>query len=228
MFVPTDSPVNMRRLERLGKTGKDERGTDMSRTTSTAAASAPPLTPIQNLSPGNMSLPDPDLGKLFDRDPYLRMHEQEIRRRYGILKNTVQAIDENEGGLEKFTRSYRQYGIHVLPDNSIKCLEWAPGAEALFLRGDFNGWNQSSHPFKRQAHGKWELVMPAAADGTCAIPHESKVKLLVKSKDGQLLDRICPWATYVVQPQDSVVYDHVFWNPPQTVPVSAREAGSAV
>jgi 1,4-alpha-glucan branching enzyme len=39
--------------------------------------------------------------------------------------------------------------------------------------------------------------------------------LLLKSKDGQLLDRICPWATYVVQPQDSVIYDHVFWNPAQ-------------
>ena len=161
-----------------------------------------------------MQLPtEPDLEKLFGLDPYLRPHENEIRRRYRNLNNIVHAITEREGGLQNFARSYKTYGIHVQTDNSIRCLEWAPGAEALYLRGDFNDWNQTSHPFKDIGFGKWELVLPPAADGKCLIPHKSKVKLVVKSKDGRLLDRLCPWATYVAPPQDSVVYDHVFWNP---------------
>lgn len=156
-----------------------------------------------------------DFEKLFQSDSYLRIHEGEIRRRFNILKEKVAEIDSNHGGIENFTRSYKQFGIHVLPDNSIRVLEWAPGAEAMFLRGDFNDWNKTSHPFKKLDFGKWQLDIPAKADGSCPLPHKSKVKLVIVTRDGRMFDRICPWATYVVQPPDSTIYDHVFWNPPQ-------------
>jgi len=40
--------------------------------------------------------------------------------------------------MDKFTRAYEEYGIHAHPDGSIHCKEWAPGAEALYLTGDFS------------------------------------------------------------------------------------------
>jgi 1,4-alpha-glucan branching enzyme len=104
----------------------------------------------------------------------------------------------------------------VNADNSITCLEWCPGAEALFLRGDFNDWNRISHPFKKLDFGKWELTIPAI-DGQPAIKHLSKLKLVVLTKSAEMADRISPWATYVVQPPKSTgntCYDHVLWNPP--------------
>lgn len=58
--------------------------------------------------------------------------------RYGVYLDWVDGIDEQEGGFEKFTRAYDEYGIHAQADGSIKCREWAPGAEALFLTGDFS------------------------------------------------------------------------------------------
>ena len=103
-------------------------------------------------------------------------------------------------------------------DNSITCHEWCPGADALFLRGDFNGWDRVSHPFKKLDFGKWELTIPAGSDGQPLIKHLSKVKLVVLTKSGEMVDRLDPWATYVVQPPKSTgvtLYDHVFWNPPQ-------------
>jgi len=59
--------------------------------------------------------------------------------RYGCFKKIVNDIENNEdGGLEKFTRGYDKFGIHPRPDGSVVCYEWCPGAQALFLRGDFS------------------------------------------------------------------------------------------
>ena len=40
--------------------------------------------------------------------------------------------------MDAFTSSYREYGLHVQPDNSIHGLEWCPAAEKLALVGDFS------------------------------------------------------------------------------------------
>lgn len=47
-------------------------------------------------------------------------------------------LEEAEGGFDQFTRSYKTFGAHRLPDNSLVFKEWAPAAEALFLTGDFS------------------------------------------------------------------------------------------
>lgn len=156
----------------------------------------------------------PKIEDLLNLDPYLRLHEREIRRRYGCLNQIIEGLDKTEGGLLEFAKSYKRYGIHAETNNSIRCLEWAPNAEAVFLRGDFNDWNRISHPFKNIGYGKWELLIPPNADGSCPIPHLSKLKIVILTKSGEMVDRLCPWATYVVQPVDNFVYDHVFWNPP--------------
>ena len=36
----------------------------------------------------------------------------------------------------------------------------APAAQAVFLMGDFNDWDPSSHPLKRQIDGAWRLEVP--------------------------------------------------------------------
>lgn len=157
----------------------------------------------------------PSLENLFKSDGYLRTHENEIRRRFNEFNSKLTEIQNNHGGLEKFTRSYNEYGFHVLSDNSVRILEWAPGAQGMFLTGDFNNWNRTSHPFKKLDYGKWQLDIPVNSDGSCPLAHQSKVKLVILTRDNRMVDRICPWATYVVQPSDSTVYDHVFWNPPR-------------
>lgn len=79
----------------------------------------------------------PDIDNLLTHDPYLKPYENEIRRRYQCFTEALTRIESAEG-LLKFCKSYNEYGIHCLPDNSIRVREWAPGAEALFLRGDFS------------------------------------------------------------------------------------------
>ncbi|KAK8752206.1 hypothetical protein OTU49_012502 [Cherax quadricarinatus] len=172
-----------------------------------------------------MKVEVPRLSDLLTRDPYLTKYEKEIRRRYGCFKKLVDQIDQAEGGMEKFSRGYETFGLHVNPDNSVTCVEWAPMAQGLFLKGDFNGWNKLSHPFKKLEYGKWEISLPANPDGSCPIKHTSRVKIgvmmsldqisLLTPKD-MMVDRLCPWASYVVQPPktEGLAYHHHFWNPP--------------
>ncbi|XP_033752279.1 1,4-alpha-glucan-branching enzyme-like [Pecten maximus] len=157
----------------------------------------------------------PEIEKLFDIDPYLRNVEQEIRRRYGCFEKIVNDINQSEGSLEKFSQGYQTFGIHSTPDNGIDMMEWAPGAEGIYLRGDFNNWEQTQYPFTKGEFGKWHLTLPPKPDGSCPIPHNSKIKLVIRTKSGELVDRLSPWANYVVKQEKVPVFDQVFWDPPQ-------------
>jgi 1,4-alpha-glucan branching enzyme len=86
-------------------------------------------------------------------------------------------INTYENGMEVFTRSYEHYGIHVAADGGIVCREWAPGATALYLTGDFNNWNRTQYPFKQGSFGKWDLTIGPNADGSVPIAHGSIVKV---------------------------------------------------
>lgn len=58
--------------------------------------------------------------------------------RYSLFYNHLKNIEENEGGLDKFSESYKTFGVNQLVDGGVYCKEWAPGAEAVFLTGEFS------------------------------------------------------------------------------------------
>ncbi|XP_062872486.1 1,4-alpha-glucan-branching enzyme isoform X3 [Trichomycterus rosablanca] len=157
----------------------------------------------------------PELSSLLQADSYLKPYEQDFKRRYGLFQKQLSLLEEAEGGFDQFTRSYKTFGAHRLPDNSVVFKEWAPAAEALFLTGDFNDWDKFSHPYKKKEFGKWELHVPPKEDGSPAVAHNSKLKVVLHTKEGERLYRISPWATYVTKLDTSVVYDWVYWDPPQ-------------
>uniref|UniRef100_A0A6Q2X897 1,4-alpha-glucan branching enzyme n=1 Tax=Esox lucius TaxID=8010 RepID=A0A6Q2X897_ESOLU len=118
----------------------------------------------------------PDFNSLLQMDPYLKPYEQDFKRRYGLFEKGLFLLEEAEGGFDQFTRSYRTFGVNRQPDNSLLFQEWAPAAEALFLTGDFNGWDNFSHPYKRKEFGKWELCLPPKRDKSPAVEHKTKLK----------------------------------------------------
>lgn len=94
----------------------------------------------------------PQLNSLLNFDGYLHNYKTEICRRYKEYRISLDLIESvnrifeklkitlnfQSEGLDRFTSSYNEYGIHVQEDNSIYCLEWAPGADGLSLVGDFS------------------------------------------------------------------------------------------
>uniref|UniRef100_H3AP55 1,4-alpha-glucan branching enzyme n=2 Tax=Latimeria chalumnae TaxID=7897 RepID=H3AP55_LATCH len=157
----------------------------------------------------------PELERLLETDPFLKPYERDFQRRYTLFYKHLKSIEEKEGSLDQFSRSYESFGMNKLKDGSLLLKEWAPGAEAVFLTGDFNGWNPFARPYKMLEFGKWELCIPPGEDGSSAVRHGSKLKVVLRSKTGQLIYRISPWAKYVVREEKNVIYDWVYWDPPQ-------------
>lgn len=88
----------------------------------------------------------------------------------------------------------------------------------MFLYSFIDGWQWEANPMKKLDFGKWEVVIPAKADGTCAINHLSEVKVIIRNHAGHLVSRLSPWAKYVVQPPKELGqgtnYKQIVWNPP--------------
>lgn len=64
-------------------------------------------------------------------------------QRYKKFNQVLHDIGENEGGIDKFSRGYESFGIHRCSDGGIYCKEWAPGAEGVFLTGEFSKYFES-------------------------------------------------------------------------------------
>ncbi|CAB0039297.1 unnamed protein product [Trichogramma brassicae] len=159
----------------------------------------------------------PQLNDLLNRDPYLKPYEKEIKKRYALYLDYIDKIRCGEKTLDAFTQSYNKFGVHVNADNSVTVKEWVPAAKQVFLTGDFNQWNKHLHPFTKLEFGKWELHIPPESDGSCKIKHLSEIKLIIEGPDGNYIERLSPWATYVVPPNnpatDGVNFRQRIWHP---------------
>lgn len=158
----------------------------------------------------------PEISNFLERDPYLKPYEKDIRRRYALFKDYLERIETGDNNLNKFSTAYNTFGIHFNEDNSVTAKEWAPGAQELFLTGDFNGWDRTKTSYKKLEYGKWELHLPPNPDGSCPIKHLSEVKVIVKDHNNELLERLSPWATYVTQPpnrNEGTTYKQRIWHP---------------
>ena len=137
----------------------------------------------------------------FRRDIELRMDNYR-RMRYALVQN---------GNLSDFANAHKYYGFHHTLDGWVY-REWAPAADALYLMGDFNDWNRTSHPLARLENGNWELRLPEEVlhDG-------SRVRTVVRNGDA-LTDHIPLYARRVVQ--DPVSFDWLceVWDPVEAYP----------
>lgn len=103
---------------------------------------------------------------------------------------------------------YRKLGAHLMTMDGKKgvCFDvWAPNAKEVYVIGDFNGWNETSHKMSRVAPktmGVYELFVPDAKKG-------SMYKYLIIAQDGRKLYKADPYANYAqLRPETaSVVTD---------------------
>jgi 1,4-alpha-glucan branching enzyme len=146
-------------------------------------------------------------------DAGLAAHAGALRYRTAKFREVKAAIEAAEGGVLHFARGYERFGLHRVA-GGVRYTEWAPGAAGVSLFGEFNGWVRGEFCCVKDAFGVWEVTIPNKADGTCAIPHRSRVKACVVSGGGMQLDRNPAWASYCVQNKDTFLFDTAFWNPP--------------
>ena len=109
---------------------------------------------------------------------------------------------------------YRKLGAHVMTENgeSGVCFDvWAPHADRVYVIGEFNGWNETSHEMHRvepDTMGVYELFVPGVKLGCM-------YKYLIIARDGRRLYKADPYANYAqLRPETaSIVTDisHFKW-----------------
>ncbi|MDP8990719.1 MAG: 1,4-alpha-glucan branching protein GlgB, partial [Acidobacteriota bacterium] len=92
--------------------------------------------------------------------------------------------------------SYRMLGAHPVREGDVKGVRfavWAPNAESITVIGDFNRWDQTTHPMQHRDSGVWELFIPALGPGT-------HYKYCVRSRDGAIQEKADPYAFFCEAP----------------------------
>jgi 1,4-alpha-glucan branching enzyme len=104
-------------------------------------------------------------------------------------------------------RLYEKLGAHPVTSDGVKGTRfavWAPDAEHVYVMGDFNGWNRTSHPlYPRESSGIWEGFIPG-------IGHGLKYKYHIVSRyNGYRVEKTDPVACFYETPPKtaSVVWD---------------------
>ena len=99
--------------------------------------------------------------KIFEFNPQLEPFRNDIELRMTKYNDAKSRLIKNGKTLEDFANAHNYFGIHHLEDGWVY-REWAPNAYQLYLEGEFNNWNQTSHPLNKLerfsvADGKFNL-----------------------------------------------------------------------
>jgi 1,4-alpha-glucan branching enzyme len=148
---------------------------------------------------------------IVERDEWLWPVEDEIAARH---ERYVSRLAELAGGgtLSDFANGYKWFGFQR--DDLLSgwwFREWLPGAQDVWLTGDFNDWNRTELRLERGAGGVWSLFLPDALYGARLV-HGSLYKIHVHGANG-FHDRIPAYALRVVQDEGSKDYAAQFWAP---------------
>ncbi len=130
--------------------------------------------------------------KIIESDPYLQPFEGAIEYRMDAFKAAKRRLFGPRGNLVDFANAYKYYGFHKESDGWVY-REWAPGAEDMYLCGDFNNWQLYSHKMEKLENGNFEIVLPK--DALSVGSHVQAVVI----HGGETLRRVPTYATRVVQ-----------------------------
>ncbi len=145
--------------------------------------------------------------KILKIDGYLMPYKDDLSLRAELYRQKLGELVAPGQTLSDFANGYEYFGFHRTRDGWFY-REWAPGAEKMYLTGDFCGWDRYAHPMEKLENGVFELFLP----GYDALQH-GNVVLAVVVHDGQELERIPLYAEYVVQNPENHAWNGVIYCP---------------
>ena len=141
---------------------------------------------------------DLDMYRILELNPQLKDFAGDIDLRMRLYQDTLNRILSQGQSLNEFANAYEYFGFHHV-DGGWYYREWAPSAYQLYLTGEFNNWDATSHPLTPVGNGNWELFLP----GDDALWEGCKVKTVVDAFM-QRSWHIPLYARRVVQQKDTV------------------------
>ncbi len=115
--------------------------------------------------------------KIIEKFPELKPFASDLKLRDDRYHAKLKQLLPKGGTLKDFANAHQYYGFHHLPDGWVY-REWAPGADQVYLTGEFNQWRWTEQPLTKLENGNWELKLPEGVIG-----HGSKVMTIVRNGD---------------------------------------------
>jgi len=149
----------------------------------------------------------PSLAKLAD-DPWLKPYLGKIHHRTDLIQQMEHRLTSGSISLNEFANAHEYYGLHFR-DGQWTFREWAPNATAIFLVGDFSGWQQLNTYALHYGDGDgvWEIELPADA-----ITHGDHYKLHIYWPGGEG-DRLPAYVRRTVQDPETHIFTAQVWQP---------------
>lgn len=145
--------------------------------------------------------------ELIKSDPWLEPYSSAIEGRY-LYALATEKLLTGDKKLKDFANGHHYFGLHRNSDGGWILREWAPNATAIYVKGDFNGWQKSEdYRLLPVGNGNWEGVFPAEA-----MHHGDLFKLLVEWQGGYG-ERIPSYANRVVQDDCTKIFSAQVWAP---------------
>ena len=149
---------------------------------------------------------------LAQQDPWLAPYEPVLLARQARLEQRLAEIRQGYGSLLNFATAHQRLGLNYDEQSGGHWYrEWAPAAEALYLVGDFNGWDRSATPLQKGADGVWEVFL-ADSGYSDALHHYSRYKVHVVTKHGAK-DRLPATLRRAVQDAHTNDFAGQVWRP---------------
>ncbi|HOB74949.1 MAG TPA: alpha amylase C-terminal domain-containing protein [Phycisphaerae bacterium] len=153
---------------------------------------------------------------LIEHDPWLAPYAEALRRRFKKYQDRLAEITRAEGSLLDFAGGHHYFGLNRGFNDGqpgVWYREWAPGAEALSLIGDFNGWDRHANPLVRDQFGVWSTFLPDEQYANRLV-HGSRLKVHVDSAIGPI-DHIPAYIRRAIYEPQANAYTGQYWNPPE-------------
>ena len=148
--------------------------------------------------------------KIIKHDPWLEPFKRAIEGRHNDVINKERELTQACGSLTEFANAHEYFGLHRTQRGGWVFREWAPGATAITLVGDFSNWK----PMK-----KFELRRLPGSDGVWEtrlrpsdIHHGQHYKMIVEWPGGSG-ERIPAYARRVVQDENTKLFSAQVWAP---------------
>ncbi len=138
--------------------------------------------------------------RILDLNPQLKDFAGDIDLRMFLYRATKSRILTKGQTLNEFANAHAYFGFHHV-DGGWYYREWAPSAYQLYLMGEFNNWNPTSHPLNAIGNGNWELFLP----GDDALWDGCKVKTVVDANMTRT-EHIPLYARRVVQDRKTITF----------------------
>lgn len=148
--------------------------------------------------------------KLLRNDKYLAAYAEAIEGRHQFALDKISELTRKGAiTLSDFADGHLYFGLHRTEKGEWVLREWAPNATAIYLIGDFNGWQETpKFAMKRVRNtGNWEIKLSKTI-----LKHGDLFKLSVHWDGGQG-ERIPVWATRVVQDEQTKIFSAQVWAP---------------